>query len=562
MRRTLMMIALTLLLAAIAPVGAQEGDLTLRMYDISAITAPRFEYFGRSLGVPPMEWAEQESPDSEPSPFLEIDAVADLLRDTVEPESWDEEGADLSVREGGMLLVKNRVHVLEKVENALTAISHASDRRVRLEVTVLEGSKNDKPVALESGAVEVFPGKATTFRVTKRSRFLVDYDTEIAENSALVRPIVLPVDEGLAIDLVAHPTIGGDRVVVEALTQVGRFERPVPRMKLAEQSAYLLGNLDMPVFEHNDAFTSHVVKSGEAFTLSFYENGKLRLVSVKATVLGRGAPDWIYDVGAMTSPRMRYLAGYHPDLDGDPYTKRRAAPLMYRLEEAPGPLGYTEEILDLLTQNVDPWYWEEAGSINVFDKGGLVVKAKPEVQERVRRFLLAREKFALKPIGVDVEIRSLAGPVVSGAAKEAPAGSVYARADLATLAGRECCAILGRTRNFVASYHGNVAQSAKISDPVIGQAFEGIVTNLEPRIALDQSTVRLEVGLLIVRATPEPSEPTDPEAEFVGKLNLESERRSVFQTTLTFPKDHLYVLDVGPDPTSPNHRLAAIFKVR
>jgi hypothetical protein len=553
-----MLIALSLLLTAVKPVGAEEGDVTLRIYDISALSAPRFEHFGRSLGVPPADMSIPELPESEPSPFMEIDAVADLLRFMVEPESWDEEGAEVNARQGGLLFVSNRVHVLEKVEAALTAISHAADRRVRLEVTAFEGPEDAAPEAHESGAVEVFPGKATTFRVTNRARFLVDYNVQVAENAALVAPVVWAADEGFAIDLVAHPTIAGDRVVVEALTQIGRFERPVRKIQLADKDSYLLGSLDLPVLEHSDGFSTHIVKSGESFSLSFQENGTLRTVRVKATVLGRGGPGWIFDVGAMTRLQKLYLAGYHPDLDGDPESRRRSAPVMNRLEPQHGPMGYSEEILDLLTQNVDPWYWEEEGGINVFDSGGLVVKAKPEVLERVRRFLVAREAQALVPVGVNVEIRSVAGPVASGATKEKPEGAVFAAADLATVPGKDCCAILGRTRNFVASYEAQVAQSSKISDPIVGQTFDGVVVNLGPRLSMDRTTVRLEVGLLVAHRAPKADEPTDPEAQFVGKLNLVSEKRSVFQTTLTFPKDHLYVLDVGPDPKTPKRRLAAM----
>ena len=293
MRRTLL--AVTLLILA-TTVAADEGDLSLRIYDISSISAPRIPRVGPRLGSTPSQYVEPEAEEFEPRAFLEPDQVAELIREHVAPDSWGEEGIFIDVRRS-RLYVRNQVHLLDKVKGMLDAMTLAASRRVRFDVAVyrMEWESGIALVAgkpfvpgenaerLESGSVETYPGVATTFKITNRLRLLKDFDVEIAENSAIADPIVEAADEGFVIDLVPHPTMDGGKVVVEALVRHGTFERPIPRLKLSENRKTLLGVLDLPVFRQAYAHLTAVVSSGGEFTVPFVTEGGLIVVRVSKT---------------------------------------------------------------------------------------------------------------------------------------------------------------------------------------------------------------------------------------------------------------------------------------
>ena len=572
MQRTLLLIAvLTLATGAVA----DEGDLSLRIYDVSVICAPRIPQFGPRLGSTPSNYVMREEDVAEPVQFLPQDNLIDIIRQRVEPESWDMEGAEISAREN-RIFVRHRVHILKRVEELLDAIALAASRRVRFEVSLygMDWSGGIGPIAgkpfvppagaerLESGSVETYPGVATTFKITNRLRLLKDYDVEIAENSAIADPIVEAADEGLVIDLVPHPTMDGDRVLVEARVQQGTFERPIPRLSLSENRKTLLGAIDLPVFRQAYAHATPIVTSGGEFTLPFVVGSRLLMVRVKATVLGRGGSDWLLDVGALTRPQSRYMVGYDPETEEE--WRDHCAPEMLRLYDDDGlrPMGATEELAELILNYVDPWYWEEEGSLEMAENGQIVYFAKPEVMERVRRFVSAREKDALSPLRVDLEVVSVAAPVESGVAAKLPEGAVVRSAtSVKTIPGKEACVLLGRTRNFVSDYGVEVAQSSKIADPIIGQSFTGLAANFLPRLSRDGGTVRLDLAVLLAYLPKTPKPATDPEADYLGSLEQLPENRRVFNTTLEFPRGSLYVFDGGPDPVNADRRLAIAVRV-
>ena len=564
-------LVLVLVLSALgAGAYADEGDLALRTYDISAMTAVRIPRIGPRLGSTPSGHQNPETELREPHQFLQPDQLVDVIREMVEPESWDEEGASIEARYS-RLFIRNQVHVLTKVEKVLETLSQEASRRVRFEVSVwrmdwaeglaeLAGKEFVPPENaehLESGSVETYPGVSTSFKVTRRHRILKDFDVEIAEKSAIADPIVEAADEGLVIDLVPHPTMDGGRVVVETLVRRGEFEQPIPQLTLAKSRDYLLGRLQLPVFRQSFAQTTAVVTSGGEYTVPFISDGKLIVVRVKTKVLGRASADWLIDTGALTGAQNRYMVGYNPDSEDE--ERARWAPRLYRTytDDPFRPLGHPEELGELVISFVDPWHWEDYGRIDYGQNGLFFVRAKPEVNQRVHRFLAAREQEVIRPLRLDLSIVSVAGEVKSGPAESLPeAQPVRHAVSLTTLAGKETSVLLGRTRNFVVDYDVEVAQDSKIADPIIGQVFTGLAANLRPLLSLDGSKVRLDLSVLLSRQKAVTEEKTDPEAQFLGALEQVEEDRRVFATNLELPIGSLHVFDGGPDPKAPGRRLA------
>jgi hypothetical protein len=570
MRRILLALAL---LSFAGTLSAQDGDLTFRVFDISTIVAPRVPRTGPRLGSTPSHFAGVETEEEEARPFLEMDHLVDVIRSRVEPDSWDMDGADLHVRET-RLYVRHRVHVIEKVKAFLATVSEAASRRVRFDVAVyrtawasgiepIAGRKftpGDEAERLESGSVETYPGISTTFKITNRLRVIRDFDVEIAEGSVISDPIVETTDEGLVVDLVPHPSVDGARVVVEALIRRGEFERPIRRLKLSEQREDFLGTLDLPVFRQTYAATTAVVPSGESFTVPLVVDGSLLVFSVTPTVLGRGGAPWLMDIGVLAAGQKRYLVGNDEDYEAE--YPGRMAPILMRVWDDYRPLASADEMAELIVTQVDPWYWDEEGDIEVAFENLLLLRAKEEVLSRVRRFVAAREAAALTSLRLDLEVASVAGPVETGVVTNAPETlAVYGGASVTTLAGKETCVLLGRTRNFVADYDVEVAQWSKIADPVIGQSFAGLAANLLPRLSVDGSKVRLDLGVLFATRKEEEVSSLDPGAEKLGYLEQVPENRRVFNTTIEMPRGALYVLDAGPDPKDPKRRLMIEVKV-
>ena len=66
-----------------------------------------------------------------------------------------------------------------------------------------------------------------------------------------------------------------------------------------------------------------------------------------------------------------------------------------------------------------------------------------------------------------------------------------------TLLGVKACLMAGNTKNIIADYDVEVAQESRISDPIIGQSFEGFVANLTPLLSADRTRVRLTMEALL-----------------------------------------------------------------
>ena len=114
---------------------------------------------------------------------------------------------------------------------------------------------------------------------------------------------------------------------------------------------------------------------------------------------------------------------------------------------------------------------------------------------------------------------------------------------------------------YLAEYDVEVAQEARIGDPIVGRSFEGIMLNATPRRSLDGKTVAIELDLMLADRTLA-EEPFDTGAQFHSPIDKVQEHRAMVNTTVHVPVGGTTVLDAGMDPNAPERRWAVQIGIR
>jgi len=147
-----------------------RGEMVLDLYDVKDLTVPIVSFPGEDMNLVPsggFGFGFDEAEELEPMKPFEGDALADLIRDTIDIEVWDE-GGDVQFREGGILIVKAPVSTHSKVRELLDGLRASGGVTVTLEtrfITVEDNFLQDIGVDLrglgdQTGGVGV-PGKGT-----------------------------------------------------------------------------------------------------------------------------------------------------------------------------------------------------------------------------------------------------------------------------------------------------------------------------------------------------------------------------------------------------------------
>jgi len=115
---------------------------------VKDLTVPIQSFPGEDINLVPsggFGFGFGEEEDLEPMQQFEGDALADLIRDTIDPEVWDE-GGDVTFREGGILVIKAPVDTHERVQNLLNGLRASGGITVQIEtrfITVLDSFLQD-----------------------------------------------------------------------------------------------------------------------------------------------------------------------------------------------------------------------------------------------------------------------------------------------------------------------------------------------------------------------------------------------------------------------------------
>ena len=561
---------------------AEEEGLEFARINVSTLVQPHRHQRGARLGAGAPHEEVPEVPDpQEPAPFVTADQLVELVHMNVDPRTWENlDGASLEQR-GNWLLVRNRPDTLLRVREFLGELETEARRRVLLSIDVAEGSSagfpamDERALMSSSGSVVLPLGVERSLARTSRVQFVADYEVEIAQAANISVPVVMSVDEGLLAHFLATESLDGNHILLEGLVQTAAYGEP-RRLSLGIDEEYMpgpyrtdarfnYGVLELPRYKHVQThFTTVVPSSASSATvhLPISVRDRMVMLRMKATTRGQRGKTKLIDLGALVQRPMPVIFGKTP-AGVHPLPRERLAPLLRFVPDELEPVyGGSEEIVDEVRSIVSPAYWEETGQIALLGSHRLHLRADGQRMAEVRTFLQKLERQAVRPVVVAIHIWSMSGAVESGPVKSfsRDGGELVAAGSLPTIMGRTASLMAGSTANFIAGYDTEVAQEARIADPIIGQEFDGLVLNLRPSASSSPRTVNLDLQMLLARRT-FADRPFDTGTKFLGPIDHVRQDRSLVETNLEIPAGGTHVVDMGIDPEHPKRRLVAEISV-
>jgi hypothetical protein len=194
--------------------------------------------------------------------------------------------------------------------------------------------------------------------------------------------------------------------------------------------------------------------------------------------------------------------------------------------------------------------------------GFLLVNGQKELLEWLRAMIRRREKELIRPVSLELSLWSLPTAPEVGESKpiDVEGAERLFSAGLSTVSGRWTGFMAGDTLNYLADYDVEVAQEARIADPIVGQSFSGVVANVRPVLTPDGSRARIALRLLLARRGPVDEFQTG--AQFLGTVETFEEYWTSLDTMAETELGKTYTIDAGPDPRTPSRRLALVLLPR
>ncbi len=279
--------------AALAEAGRKGGakpiTFELRMYDVRALVTPVADYPVESINLVPsggFGFGAFDEEEREPMPFYELDAIVDMIRENVAPESWDELRSAGIEQKRGILMVRHTPAVHARIARLLDELRKKAASQVNVEVKVwrlpdaalrsilgAESASILSPAAekrleaavakglarlVKSGSVACTNSQRVGLSDVGQVSYVQDYDVEIAQAASIPDPIVLSLREGLVFDV--RPTLAGagDLVVLEVRADTATVHRPLGTIETP------VGTIETPHLELTRIRSTLAVPMGRA----------------------------------------------------------------------------------------------------------------------------------------------------------------------------------------------------------------------------------------------------------------------------------------------------------
>jgi len=225
--------------------------VSMRMYDVSDLTAPITDSTLDYSNLIPSRYQRPESgADMEPRSPYQVDWLIELIRTTVEPETWDTiESADIMAK-NGWLFVNTIPRVHERIVKSLTEFRTYLEPQVAVDLVavrvdqqraaVLARTPRDlDPAAAEAllqgdrlGTLRLlcFDGQQVVSREGSERSYLQDFDVEIAQSAKIGDPIRQSVFDGFSAEVRAILDRNRGGAVLHCRIERTDFRDPIRRV--------------------------------------------------------------------------------------------------------------------------------------------------------------------------------------------------------------------------------------------------------------------------------------------------------------------------------------------
>jgi hypothetical protein len=550
------------LLASVLPQqkgGAPEKDV-LRTYDLGSVLpsaaaeesiAPLLPYLMPLPSAGSVEW----------NPIAGQDVLVDLLRNLC-GEELDYEGREVSMDDGGRLILKAPPSVQAKAERLLAFLDGVFDASTEIVIDALEPAQGGGdargpaliPVAdAEKLIAQAAPGDRRTWRLRIRpgsrarldlsrvTRLVTDYNVEIAQASGIADPIAEDISVGTQILAAASPANGG--MWLELILRRGDPLADVKEREIQLGSA--VTTQDRVTYHEVASVVQSLDVLNRSMALStFLPEGKALAIRTSIAAGGKARAETLI---------VRRGAG--------------SLPMYSRASIDPKAAGKHREVIFLNAESAVPARCDiQAPSVHVYvvpDPWPMIrpVEMEPQVSAHLAAGSFDRLSDLLRRDDEDLEIRNLGpcffltrevggdsgGRQLDSFSALAPparlvqvslvlsrAGSELARCALPLRDAEPAALVLGAEDIQVGDFDVEVAQAAAIADPVMRIGFDGLALWVRPSFS-PGGDVTLEIDARAhVRGAP-PRE-LDLRAPGLGKLDQATYDQLLTHERLVFGK--------------------------
>ncbi|MEZ6194108.1 MAG: hypothetical protein R3F20_00025 [Planctomycetota bacterium] len=476
MHRSLTLLALAVALLAGSAAAQNEDDVR---------QTAQFDAFrlGRHLGADagggtdlPLRAAYVRSPEEfEGRDLVEAEFIIDLVRSAIRPDSWDEEGAEISII-GHRISVTHTPEVVAEVRTFMAALEAALLSPLVVELWESPGARPGSVTAEEARALigvqgarllarrTMIAGQSMRMGSTERTAFVGDLDVEVAQKSRADDPQTMVVNTGTDLCLTAGWTVNG-QLYLDAVATISRLEELRRRPSGSANGA----EIELPRVASRRASGTGVVAPGGGIVLVAGE--RAGAASVLLRVSG-AAPTETFGPGFSSASLIALTT-----------MERRFPPisiLQSRISfdgpdvEEGQPLVEADWLVELLQRAAGPdWFDAPGNQINMLNDRVFLRGAPEQVAPmRLRCGAMEREFPTHRVEFRVVELSDLAGdPLVH--ARESK--KVVASGGTSAMDGRSFRILAGREIAVLMDLDVEIAQEAQTHDPVVGLVFDGYV---------------------------------------------------------------------------------------
>ena len=217
----------------------------------------------------------------------------------------------------------------------------------------------------------------------------------------------------------------------------------------------------------------------------------------------------VFTLGSLTAGRTDFIPGQPPWVTPDMVSDEENPLFGAEGEEPILPMGTVDEVIELVKNAVNPWFWEEREGADIRSLGEdrLVVKATPAMLDQVGLYLGRMETMHGLTVTLDVhavrltpEERRALGPP-GAALDDARVAALLQGEDagpsvgFTALAGARAAAYAGTRRAWISDADVEVAEGSQSPDPIVSVANLGLIADMRAMPAPDGRS--LLVGLRV-----------------------------------------------------------------